>query len=473
MALKNFAWLSTSNAGSRLLKGLITIYAARRLGPEQYGIFSYALGLAGFFIFFKNIGIDSILTREVAKKPERAHSYFSTALAIEVILLVVTVFLVLFVAPFFSKIGEATILLPLVVFVLVFDDLKDLFVAFFRGREKMELEALVVVAANLAVVVLGFFVLRIYPTPYALTAVYALSSALGVLTAAMLLRPFVRGIVRNFDKNLVVPMLKSAWPIAVGGFSGIFLFNVDIVMLGWWRTPEEIGFYSAAQRMVGILSVFSGLVATTTFPAFSRFAHEDSHEKMKSALETVISILFIAAIPLVIGGYVLRHSLLGFVFGPSYAAAASVFIILLFAIFASYPRTILYNFLFAFDKQFQAVHYGIVASISNVLLCFLLIPKYGIVGAAIATTSSTALDAVLMWRLGKKIIKFKVFTRLSKVAAAACGMGVLAYFLQMAGLHVVLNIIFSAAFYFALLYVLKEKTLGEIFVPARSSGEHF
>ena len=51
--LKNFLWLLVGNSGSRLLKAIIIIYAARKLGVEGYGVFSYALGLAGFFVFLK------------------------------------------------------------------------------------------------------------------------------------------------------------------------------------------------------------------------------------------------------------------------------------------------------------------------------------------------------------------------------------------------------------------------------------
>ena len=462
-ALKNFAWLSASNTGSRFLKALITIYAARRLGAESYGVFSYALGLAGFFIFFKNIGIDAILTREVAKRPGEEHRYFSTALAIEIVLLVITAVLVIFVAPFFSKLDEAIMLLPFVALILIFDDLKDLFVAFFRGKEKMELEAVVVVIANLSVVVLGFLALRYFSTPLALTASYAVASMLGVLAAIALLRPFVSGIIRNFDRNLVAPMLKSAWPIAVGGFASLFLFNVDIVMLGWWKTAHEIGLYSAAQRVVGILSLLPLLVATTALPVFSRFAHAGEGEKIRSTMETILSVLSMISLPLVVGGVILRESLLGFVFGPDYIPAAGAFVILLISIPAAYFMPVLYNLLFAFDKQAKSVSYAIAASLCNVLLNFLLIPKYGILGAAFATSSASLLYTALMWRLGKKMHNFRILPSSLKVICSAFAMGAVVFLLQRSGLHVIANIGISAAFYFSLLYLLKERAVAEMF----------
>ncbi len=151
--LKNFIWLATSNVTSRVIKALLTVYAARTLGAAGYGAVSYVLGLAGFFMFFKNIGVDVILTREVAKKPDEQRFYFSTSMVIEAALLVVTAVLLLFVAPVFGKIPEAILLLPYVAIMIIADDLRDMFVAFFRGREMMELEALVVVGGNISVAV--------------------------------------------------------------------------------------------------------------------------------------------------------------------------------------------------------------------------------------------------------------------------------------------------------------------------------
>lgn len=472
-ALKNFAWLSASNTGSRFLKALITIYAARRLGAESYGVFSYALGLAGFFIFFKNIGIDAILTREVAKKPAEEHRYFSTALAIEIVLLVVTAFLVIFVAPLFSKLDEAIILLPFVALILILDDIKDLFVAFFRGKEKMELEAAVVVIANLSVVALGFLVLRYFPTPLALTASYAAASMIGVLAAMVLLRPFVKGIVRNFDRNLVMPMLKSAWPIAVGGFASIFLFNVDIVMLGWWKSAHEIGLYSAAQRMVGILSLFPILVATTALPVFSRFAHAGEGEKMKSTMETILAVLSAISLPLFVGGVILREPLLGFIFGADYVPAADAFVILLASIPASYFMPVLYNLLFALDQQAKSVNYAIASSLCNVLLNLLLIPRFGILGAAFATSCASVLYVVLMWQLGKKMHDFRAFPVSLKVVISAAAMGAAVFLLQWSGLHVVANVVISATAYFLFLYLLKDKAFVEILALIRSFGANF
>ena len=459
---KNFFWLFAGNVGSRFFKAAIIIYAARRLGVDGYGIFSYAVGLAGFFVFIKNIGIDAVLTREVAKDPEKQHKYLSTAFWIEIILLVITFLLIIFIAPFFSGVKGAAILLPFVALALIFDDLRDLFIAFFRGKEKMELEALVMVAANISLAIFGFIVLFFLPTPKLFAMSTAAASLLGLIAAAFLIKPFMKGILRNFTKDMVSPMLKSAFPIAIGGFAGVFLFNVDIVMLGWWRDANEIGFYSAAQKIVGMLAIFSGFISVVTFPNLSRFAHSDSQQKIKKLAETSLKIIFIIALPLVIGGVILKSSLIGFIFGASYLPAANAFAILLFSILAIHPLPIYSNILFAFDKQAKLIKYAVIASVCNVALNFILIPKYGIEGAAATTLVSFFVYIFLIRRSMKHIYDFN-FLGLLKVAISALLMGFLAYILNIVGIHIIINIVISGASYFSLLYLIKEPIMKEIF----------
>lgn len=464
---KNLIWLFAGNAGSRVFRSLIVIYAIRRLGVEGYGTFSYVLGLAGFFTFFKNIGVDGILTREVAKKPEEKHIYLSTSFWIEIVLLIITALLIVFIAPLFSNIKSAAVLFPFAALIFIFDDLRDLFVAFFRGKEKMELEALIVVAGNFALTFFGFIALYFLATPKSFIIANSAASFVGVLIAIFLLRAFIKGIAKNFEKKLVIPILKSALPFAIGGLAGSFLYNIDIVMLGWWRTTEEIGLYSAAQKLVGILAIFSGFVATAIFPSLSRFSHSD-REKMKTIFIGALKIIFIVAIPLIIGGFILKDSLMSFIFGSNYILAANVFVILLFSILAVHPLPILSNLLFAFDKQSKMIKYAFVSSLCNLALNFLLIPKYGMMGAATATLISFYIYIILLWWAVKKVQDFYIASELLKPLFAALLMGVFSYFLRYLNIHVLINVVISGAFYFLCLYLLKEKILEEIFVIFKS-----
>lgn len=462
VVFKNFLWLSVSQVGSRVVRAAITIYAARALGAAQYGVFSYALGLAGFFVFFKNIGVDFIMTRDIAKDSELREKIFSTGFWIEICLLILTALLLLFVAPVFSKIGAAIILLPAVAIMLIADDLRDFFVAFFRGMEKMEWEAITVTLANVSVTVFGFTALAYSRTPLSLAIAYASASLLAtVITASILFWRYGVRVITNFTRSLVVPILSAAWPIAVTGLPGIFLYNVDLVMLGWWWPSSTVGIYAATQKLVGILSILPQLIATSTFPVFSRFAKQRDDTKTRQLMESTTRIIFAFAIPLIVGGIVLGAPLLARVFGAEYAAGEYAFVILLLSILFTYPVLIISNFIFAHNAQRSVIRCAFVAAGTNVVLNALLVPHLGMVGTSFATLVSFGLYVGCMYRSARSLVHFPFFPNLTKIFVSAMGLAVIATLLRIMGVGVLTNILISAVFYLGILFLMREEALIE------------
>jgi len=469
---KNFFWLSASQVGSRLIKAAITIYAARALGAFEYGVFSYAIGLAGFFIFFKNVGVDAIVTREIAQKHRDEKKVFSTAFWIEIVLLIVTVFLILTVAPLFSKINAAIVLLPIITVMIVSDDLRDLFVAFFRGKDEMQFEAAVVFVTNVATTIFGFAALFYAVTPLALAAAYAAASVAGtVIAGAILLARHSFHLIRDFDVSLVKPIVRSAVPIAVGGLAGMFLFNVDVILLGWWRSPEDIGIYAAAQKIVGILPAAALIITTSIFPTLARLVLERDEARVRMLMERTMRLLFLMLAPLVIGGVILRTPIMEFVFGAAYGAGSTAFALALFSLLGIFPLAILTNFVFAHDAQKKVMLYPLLISALNILLNVLLIPPFGIAGAAFATSLVFIVYIVLMFRFSKRLSNFSVFSGTAKMLAATALMGAFTYLLSLAGVHVLVAIGVSGLFYAAALYCLRDETFLELltFRPIHNS----
>ncbi|MBM4388622.1 MAG: oligosaccharide flippase family protein, partial [Deltaproteobacteria bacterium] len=307
---KNVFWLSVSNIGSRLIRAAIIIYAARVLGAAEYGVFSYALGLAGFFTIFVDIGISHILTRDVAKKPERASNLFSTALWMKSVLLIGTTLLIIFVAPYFSNIDAARVLLPLVALLVIFDNLREFSNAFFRAKEKMEYEALVTTFMNIAITAFGFVALAIAANAHSLMVSYVGSAGAGFLAAALILREEFAGIFKKFDRTLVKPILQSAWPIALTGLLGALSLNVDVIMLGWFRSAEEIGFYSAGQKVIQVLYTVPAIIASSLLPLSSRLVELRDEAKLRLLAEKGLTLVLTLALPLAIGGAILAESII-------------------------------------------------------------------------------------------------------------------------------------------------------------------
>lgn len=461
---KNIFWLSTGQIGSRLVRAIIIIYAARVLGAGEYGVFSYILGLASFFTIFADIGVNALITRDIANNPEQKTKYFATSFWIKIGLLVFTTLLVVFVAPYFAKIQKAVLLIPFVALFSIFDSLRDFIAAYLRGLEKMEIEALIVIFMNVTIVTAGFIILSFSRTSGALLSSYIASVGVSTIFATFIIRKefFKAFHVGNFDKKLAKQVLSSCWPIAFSGVLGTFMLNTDMIMLGWWRTAEEIGYYSAGQRIIQILYTLPALLASSTFPVISRFVKNNDRQKEKAITEKSMIIAFLIAMPIAIGGIILSQPIIKFIYGQEYLPGSLSFQILLLSPLLIFPGVFLSNLILAHNQQKKVVAYIAIGSIGNIVFNALLIPFWGIAGSSIATVTAQLLNYGLTWRFIKKVSFFETFRYLRKIIIAAASMGILSFALNKLGIHVIANIIISAGFYFGILYLLKEAILDEV-----------
>ncbi len=456
--LKNTFWLTFGNITSKLIRAVLIIYAARILGVAGYGVFSYALAIAGFFSIFADVGITPLLTRESARNPEERIYYLSTGFFIKLIFILFSTLLILFVAPLIANIKGASELFSIIIFLFAFDTLRDFFFGFTRSIEKMEIEAGVNIATNLAILAFGGAALIFIPSSKTLTIGYTIGSAIGLIILLFILKNHLKKLWQSFRTNLIKPIITEAWPFALAGLLGGIMLNTDMIMLGWFRDAEEVGLYSAAQRIILFLYLLPGFLAVSLFPSFSRLAGKDN-EKFRLILEKGIAAALLLAFPIVVGGTILAPQMIGLIYGSSYLLSSSTFMILLFTLFLIFPGIFIGSAIFAYNRQKLFTGFVSLGALGNVILNFLLIPVYGIAGSALATIGSQLLANGFTWGMMKKINNFQTLIHLPKILIATLIMAAATFFLYTLGVNVILNIIFSAAIYFAALKIFREPLL--------------
>ncbi len=459
--VKNAFWLSMSQLGGRGIRAAAIIYAARLLGTAEYGVFSYALGLAGFFTLFADIGINSVLTRNVAQRPSEAREFFATAFWMKVILLTLTALAIVFVAPSFSNVEGAAAIIPLVALIVIFDNLKDFWNAYFRAHEKMEREAFVTLFTNVAIAVLCVAALTYAPTARSVTYAYVGSVLLGTLAGIALLRDeFVR-VITHFKKEFVREIAAAAWATAIIGLLGSFMLSLDIVILGWLTNASAVGLYAAAQRIIQVLYLIPSVIASSIFPALSRAAAVHDHDAEKNLMERSLAVLFAVALPLTVGGVVLGAQGMQFIFGTDYVPATLTFQILMATLLFVFPGTLVGNFILAHHKQKEVAVWVGLAALMNAVLDYALIIPFGIAGCAAATLIVAVGFNYIMTHFAQREVPFRVLAHIKTPLVAALVMGAIAYGLSALGLHVATVVALAGIAYVCMLVVLKDPVVNE------------
>lgn len=470
---KNAIWLSVAQVGGRMLRAIIIIYAARLLGAAEFGVFNYAITLVAVLTILLDVGISSILTRETAKNQDPVYrkQVLSTSFVIKATLLAFGVFLVLFIAPYLTKIEMAKQLFPIVVWILIFDTLREFCFAYLRAIERMEWEAFLSIVMNVIIVVCGFLFLYLKTNVFSFTYSYVVGTGVGFALTAYTLRNHLTDLRSYFTPSLIKPLIISAWPFAISGVLGMLTINTDVVMIGWLRSADELGYYSAGQRLIQILYIVPSLIAISVLPTFARLARTDD-QKFKRIFERIISVIFMVALPIVVGGIILGNDLISLIYGSGYEPGIISFKILLLTLLIDFPIVVLSAAMFAYDRQKNLIVYAGIGGAVNVVLNILLIPYFGIAGCAMATVIAQFLANVYLWSVMKRVNPFRIIPHLSRVFMATILMGIATLALTFAAIHIIGIIAIAIFLYFSLLYVLRDPLILEmqsILRPAVSS----
>lgn len=459
---KNTFWLFLGQILNRLLKAVLIIYAARVLGAEGYGVFSFALSFIMLVMIFSDIGIGSILIRETSKTRDEAerNKYLSTSFYLKIFLLAVCTGLII-VGTVILPNKEAAKLLWILLGLLAFSLLKDYFLALTRALEKMEIEAMNVIIEAAAIVILGLAFLKISPTAQNLSWAYSLGTFIGFVFLLIAFRRYLKITVSCFEASLVKKIISWAWPFAIVGVISSILSYTDTLLLGWLKPIETVGWYSAASKIPLLFIIPANLVSAAILPALSRLS--DSQEKFIKLIRQSIGLLLTIGFPAAAGGIILAKPIIKLIFGGQYLPSIPSFKILFFLTLINYGWLILGSALFVKNLQTRTMIFSAIAAAINVALNLLLIPYYSLNGAAAASVISQFIGFVLALLLFRKTThSFPVgLEEIKKPALAVLAMVLVLLIPAIRNSALWLNIPLAGFVYFFFLYVLKAPVIRE------------
>jgi O-antigen/teichoic acid export membrane protein len=464
--VKNTLWLTSGEVIGRLIRAVLVIYAARILGASDWGTFSYVLSLAALFTLFADAGLGAVLTRELVKYPGQQTQYFSTSFFIKLFFLLAASLGIIFLIPIFTKINLPQNLIILTAFLVIFDSLRVFSFSITRALEKMHLEAIINIITQIAIVGLGLWALVTIASIESLALAYVVGSGVGLLVSIFIIRDWLKKISSNFNRSLVKKIIYIAWPFALLGMLTGVILNTDIIMLGWLKEAQDIGFYSVAQKIILVLYAFPALIATSSFPAFTRLANNKDTKEFSNLIVKSLKVIFMMSLPITAGGMIVGFDFIDLIFGSAYHASVTTFQILLLSLVINFPITIIGNALFAHNKQNEFIKYSSLAAGSNIIFNFLFIPIWGIEGAAISTISTQLISNTFIWFKMKQVNDFKLGNRLNKILIATIIMSALVWLMQLLNIVVWAIIPIAILIYLLALKLLKETALQSLLEAA-------
>lgn len=366
----------------------------KTLSASEYGVFSFVFSIVTLLCLIGNFGFQASAVRAVPQVLDKASNAFAnffrgTSLFVLGFASVVSVlvFTGLSLSPLATKYPQEAFWIGAA--IVPFFSLIKLYSGIFKGLKKggwaLSYESTFKESA-LVLLLIGLIVTGVLSA----TGQHVLALLLGVFTvlaiaAFMHVKRFVpsRAPETNASDTLKT-WLKISYPMMFVIAAQTLIHRADIIMLGVFMDTADVGAYGAAAKL-SQAAMFGFVAMNIIFsPLASEYFHSGKFKALKQLYTKTATLQFVFTAALACGLFLFGESILNF-FGPDYAGSLSVLYLLL----AGYVLNCVWGpipFLMIMTKfEHQAMWITFAATALNIALNIVLIPIYGILGAAIAT----------------------------------------------------------------------------------------
>jgi len=384
-------------AGSKLAAEVIgrllqfaLIYAAQRLlGPANYGTITYGLAVGLVLAPVTDLGMQLIITREIARDGQAAPRLAGIGLALKLILTLCAVGILLPISIMRPEDAAfATFTLGLAVIGASF---AEYFGYVFRGLQRVELDAALTLLLRLSVFAFGLTALVLHVTVNSLASAYLLGTLLAALLGYVWLRRRFFPPRLRAKRPELLALLHQALPLGVAILFSIGYTRTSIFLIDAFNDSIAVGEYGVALRLTEPLAIIPAALMAAVFPALAHALAQQGYTATRPLRVKTIGLLALAGSSIALAGWLLGPWLIHFLYGDQYAGSTMAFQILALAALPTFINYALTHFLVAVRQQRLNLAFNIVVFCVNLALCLWLIPQFGPSGAALAVILSEAL----------------------------------------------------------------------------------
>jgi PST family polysaccharide transporter len=382
---RGFSWLMADKLTSMAAALFVSIPIARHLGPADYGLLAFTLSFVAIVMPLSAAGLENIVTRELVERKDDQGVTMGTVLFLRKLIGAI-VFLVFGLYCFFGPFPDDRVRIYAAILTgCAIAGNASIFQNWFIANHKAKYFAIfntgrtvLFSAIRLQQVVMGAPLEHfIY-----ISAIELGISGLNAWAAYLCARS--EPLKLQVSKSLAWLLLKRSWPLAASSVAASIYLKLDVVLLVTLSSSSEAGIYSAAARISEIWYFLPTLLMTAMFPTFLDIRRRSESEYsafLQNTLDTLAAVGTLLAIFVAISSPLIVRVL----YGQDFARASAVLSIHIWAGVFIFMRAVLSKWMIAEDLYMFSLFTHGSGAVLNVILNFVLIPKYGAIGAALST----------------------------------------------------------------------------------------
>jgi len=392
---------------AKILNYVYKFIIARQFGPEVYGLFSLSLVVVSFFTAFASLGLFEGIVRYIAlyrgkNENEKISKIIKFSLIISGITSILAGVIMFFSADFAANIlfhnPDLSIFLKIFSLTLPFSVISSIYLSTLRAFEKITAYSILlnIVQNGVRVGVLIILIFIGFKSESVISS-YFISIVILALISYILGNKIIKSILshknlkKSDEKKIYIELIKYSWPLMLAGITFNILYWCDSLLIGYFQDMAQVGFYSVAVTLVSLLAIVPDLFLQLFFPLIVKEYSNKNNEIIKQLTKQVTKWIFIVNFPILLIMVIFPGVIINFLFGSSFLAAElSLRILSIGALVACFSST--FNSILSMRGKSKTILYNFIFFAAlNIILNLILIPKFGINGAAIATSSTWVL----------------------------------------------------------------------------------
>jgi len=383
----NTSWLLGERALRIAVSLFVGIYVARYLGPERFGLLSYALSFVGIFVALATLGLDEVVVRELIKTPEQREKILGTSFLLKLVGTLLMWAAILVAIPLTENDLQTNILIIIIAFGVFFQAFNVIDLSF-----QAEVKSKYVVHAQFIQLIVSSTIKIILIVNEAPLIWFA---SVFFLDAIVLALGLVFTYLHNSNKifswkwsyETSKHLLHDSWPLIFAGIVVSVYMKIDQLMIKEMLGAKEVGLYAAAVKLSEAWYFIPMAIASSLYPAIINarvYQKEVYYQKIQNLFDLMVWIAVSIALPTTF----LSTLVVEFLYGKEYLGSSSVLIIHIWTAVFVFLGVASSKYLLAENFIKKTFYRTFIGALLNIIMNYYLIGIIGIQGAAISTLVS-------------------------------------------------------------------------------------
>lgn len=380
---KNTSWLFFEKI-LRMFVGLfVGIWVARYLGPERFGLFSYAQSFVGLFTAIATLGLDSIVVRELVKNESKATELIGTAFYLKLMGAILTL-LVLAIATYFTSNDRYTNLLVFIIASATIFQAFNVIDMYFQSKvlSKYIVFSNIISLLTSSIIKIILILVDAPLMAFAWTILFdnlVLASGFVYFFLKYSMLTFKK---INFNKIVAVNLMKDSWPMAITILVVMSYTNLNQILIANFLNNEQLGYYAIAYRICSLADFIPVIIVGSLFPAIANLKNHSLNYIYR--LQSLSNLLVLLAMLYSIFTFFFAKEIIVILYGDKYYKAIEILQTLSFLCVFSFIGYLSGRIFIVYNLE---KIYLFRALLGLVVLCSssaFLLPRYGLKGGAIS-----------------------------------------------------------------------------------------